>query len=346
MEKKETYLYVLLLPHMDKEYNLSYKIKFGFAENFEQRLKAGYEAYYGENGCQVLHVYKGYFTQKEDEFAIKQYLKEYLLFGDEWFKCCQEVLGFFNTYNTSEKLKQKISEIPVTKKSTERAYHKVNFMLLDYITQTYYGDLNTSEIRDKQEDLKRILREYSKKNQYNYLKEIYGFNLDSYHKYVESKLEGATQKACEMAIEFNSVRDTSKKLRMLVELESLEGVTKRDVSSFLELIPPKFKEYYTIIGPDFIKQFSCNEAEIKKEWVKKMSNKAIDISSEVYKIFEVGKRYSKSGAKDSLKVLYSKLGYKKTAKATDLEEYFVLKGVKFDDGSGKFVHGFELLEKK
>jgi hypothetical protein len=159
-------------------------------------------------------------------------------------------------------------------------------------------------------------------------------------------IEGATQKACEMAIEFNGVRDTSKKLRMLVELDTLDGVTRRDISSFLELIPPKFKEYYTIIGPDFIKQFSCNEAEIKKEWTKRMSNKTIDVTSEIYKIFEVGKRYSKSGAKDSLKSLYEKLGYKKTAKATDLEEYFVLKGVKFDDGSGKFVHGFELLERK
>jgi hypothetical protein len=159
-------------------------------------------------------------------------------------------------------------------------------------------------------------------------------------------IEGVTQKACEMAIEFNGARDTSRKLRMLVELNTLDGVTKKDISSFLELIPPKFKEYYTIIGPDFIKQFSCNEAEIKKEWTKRMSNKAIDISSEIYKIFEVGKRYSKSEAKDSLKGLYNKLGYKKTAKATDLEEYFILKGVKFDDGSGKFVHGFELLEKK
>ena len=27
---------------------LSYKVKFGFTENFEQRLKTGYEAYYGE----------------------------------------------------------------------------------------------------------------------------------------------------------------------------------------------------------------------------------------------------------------------------------------------------------
>lgn len=343
MEKKETYLYVLLLPHMDKEYNLSYKIKFGFAENFEQRMKAGYSAYYGEEGYRVLHVYKGYFTQKEDEFAIKQYLKEYSLFGNEWFKCCQEVLGFFNTYDTSEKLKKKISEIPVTKKSTERAYHKVDFMLLDYIIQIYYNDLlDKSEIRNKQEELKKILREYSKKNQYNYLKENYGFNLESYNKYVKSKLEGATQKACEMAIEFNSVRDTSKKLRMLVELESLDGVTKRDVSSFLELIPPKFKEYYTIIGPDFIKQFSCNEAEIKKEWIKKSTNEQIDVASEIYNIFEVGKRYTKADIKETLKGLYSRLGYQKTAKASDLEQYFKVKGILTPDKK----NGFELLEKK
>ena len=343
MEKKETYLYVLLLPHMDKEYGLSYKVKFGFAENFEQRMKAGYGAYYGEEGYQVLHVYKGYFTQKEDEFAIKQYLKKYSLFGNEWFKCCQEVLGFFNTYDTSEKLKKKISEIPVTKKSTERAYHKVDFMLLDYIVQTYYSDLlDKFEIRNKQEELKKILREYSKKNQYNYLKKNYEFDLESYNKYVKSKLEGATQKACELAIEFNGVGDTSRKLRMLVELESLEGITKRDISGFLELIPPKFKEYYTIIGPDFIKQHSCNEAEIKKEWIKQRTNKAIDIASEIYKIFEVGKRYTKADIKEILKKLYSKLGYQKTAKASDLEQYFEVKGILTSDKKA----GFELLEKK
>ena len=155
-------------------------------------------------------------------------------------------------------------------------------------------------------------------------------------------IEGATQKACEMAIEFNGVRDTSKKLRMLVELDTLEGVTKRDISSFLELIPPKFKEYYNIIGPDFIKQYSCNEAEIKKEWIKQRTNKAIDIASEIYKIFEVGKRYTKADIKETLKGLYSRLGYQKTAKASDLEQYFKVKGILTPDKK----NGFELLSKK
>ena len=83
MEKKETYLYVLLLPHMDKEYNLSYKVKFGFSEDFNTRLKSGYESCYGKDGVVVLHVYKGEFTKEVDETAIKQYLKEYSIFGTE-----------------------------------------------------------------------------------------------------------------------------------------------------------------------------------------------------------------------------------------------------------------------
>jgi hypothetical protein len=39
-------------------------------------------------------------------------------------------------------------------------------------------------------------------------------------------------------------------------------------------------------------------------------------------------------------------GYMKTAKANDLEEYFEIKAVKFQDLSGKWVHGLELLSKK
>ena len=43
-------------------------------------------------GYQVIHVYKGYFTL-DDEFAIKQYLKEkYCLFKEEWF-----AVSCFNT---------------------------------------------------------------------------------------------------------------------------------------------------------------------------------------------------------------------------------------------------------
>ena len=62
--------------------------------------------------------------------------------------------------------------------------------------------------------------------------------------------------------------------------------------------------------------------------------------------FLEGNKYSTSNIKSILKDLYSELGYKKTPKASDLEEYFELKKIKTKDRSGKWVNGFELLRKK
>lgn len=131
---------------------------------------------------------------------------------------------------------------------------------------------------------------------------------------------------------------------MLVGLEDLEGITEHDISSFLELIQPKYKEYYTVMGPKFIKQFSCKEAEIKREWAKLKSNDGLKdkIDSEVYKIFEIGKRYTKVDIKDKLNKLYSKFDYEKKAKSTDLETYYVLKPILTSDKKA----GFEILSKR
>ena len=265
--KKETFLYVLLLPHMDKEYGLSYKVKFGFTENFEQRMKAGYEAYYGEEGYQVLHVYKGNFTL-DDEFTIKQHLQKYSLFKNEWFKCCQEVLEFFNTYNTSEKLKQRISEIPTLKKSKPR-YYKVNYMLLDYIVQEYYGDLdNMLEIHNKQEELRLILRKYNNKDQYNYLKEMYGFILDNFYFYEKERLNyNCNSEVNQRVEEFNQIKRTNDKIKFLVEYSEI--ASKDNFGNLLELIPGKYKDYFQIVGLDIIKAYGCEESKIKKAWMEK-----------------------------------------------------------------------------
>jgi hypothetical protein len=340
MKKKNTYLYVLLLPHMDEEYNLSYKVKFGYTENFDQRMKNGYEAYYGQEGYQVLHVYKGDFTL-DDEFIIKQYLKDYTLFKNEWFKCCPEVLEFFATYNTTKKLKDKISTIPCIQ--PHRKYYKVNYHLVEFIISKAFPNLTELlDLQDKRAELSKTLRDYSEENQINYVCDTYKIIKEEVENYLLSKQIIASEKVTKLVKEFNNIGDTSKKLRMLVDLKNIDGVTEKDISSFLELIPPKFKEYYTIIGPDFIKQFSCNEAEIKKEWIKRRSNKTIDIASEIYKTFEVGKRYVKADIKETLKELYERLGYKKTAKASDLQEYFEVKKIYTSDKK----NGFELLEKK
>ena len=98
------------------------------------------------------------------------------------------------------------------------------------------------------------------------------------------------------------------------------------------------------MGPEFIKRFSCKEAEIKREWENLKSNTGIqeEVNDEIYKIFEVGKRYTKADIKETLRGLYRKFGYQKTAKATDLEDYFELKPILTPDKK----HGVEILGKR
>ena len=339
--KKETFLYVLLLPHMDKEYGLSYKVKFGFTENFEQRLKTGYEAYYGEESVKVIHVYKGEFTKERDEFAIKQHLQEYSIHGNEWFKCCQEVLGFFNTYNTTEKLKKKISEIPI--KKFEIKYHKVNYMLLDYLIQTYYKSEEVLQTQSKRNELESILREYTERNQYNYLKEEYGFVLDEFLQYQEIRLKTCSDDMIKKKVEeFNEIRNVKDKLKFLVEYS--KSTSKENLGNFLELVPGKYKDYYQIVGPDIITACSYTESDIKKRWMEKVSNSEIkdEVVSEIYKTFEIGKRYTKVDIKEALNNLYQRKGYQKKAKATDLELYYLMKPILTPDKKA----GFELIGKR
>jgi len=67
----------------------------------------------------------------------------------------------------------------------------------------------------------------------------------------------------------------------------------------------------------------------------------------IYEKFEVGKRYSKSLIKEKLTKIYSDFRYDKTAKASDLEEYFELKSCLISNKeTGKRDNGFEIIKKR
>jgi hypothetical protein len=282
MEKKETYLYVLLLPHMDKEYNLSYKVKFGYTENLDSRMKNGYLAYYGEEGCQILHIYKGDFTKEIDEAAIKQYLKEYLLFGDEWFKCCKEVLEFFNTYDTSEKLKQKISEIPINNKKSIEVY-KVSTRLIDCVYIEIFSDLPFVEKINRCEKLEKIIKHYTPINQLEYIKSVYGLD--------ESVISNhANILVIELAEQFINLKSKEDRLKFIVSLEN-KNLTSFDLIDFFLLIPNKYNNYYDFLGFEGIKNFNYNETKIKERVKYLRECKDLEFKKEMLKSFKVGDFY-------------------------------------------------------
>ena len=152
----------------------------------------------------------------------------------------------------------------------------------------------------------------------------------------------------ELALEFKNLTDEVNRLKFIVGLEE-ENLTKEELLSFFSLINnKKYFNYYDILGFEGIKACKCQESYVKRKIDSIKGNSMIDrdVKKEIYRLFQVGKRYINKDIKQSLKLLYERLGYQKTAKANDLEEYFEIKAVKFQDLSGKWVHGFELLSKK
>ena len=288
MEKKETYLYVLLLPHINEEYDLSYKIKFGFTENFENRMKRGYEAYYGESGYKVLHVYKGNFT-KEDETAIKQYLKEYCLFGSEWFKCCQEVLGFFNTYNTSKKLKQKVLEIPINNKKSRETY-KVDIRLVNCVSREVIKDLPFVERANRCDKLEKMFKHYTPGNQLKYVKSVYGLD--------ESVISKHTNiRALKLAEHFINIKSKEDRLKFIVSLEN-KKLTSDSLRDFFILIPNEYKDYYDLLGFEGIKSFNYNETKIKERVKYLRECKDLEFKERMLMSFKVGDFYLVSEVRD------------------------------------------------
>ena len=156
--------------------------------------------------------------------------------------------------------------------------------------------------------------------------------MDSIENEVEQKVE-----------EFEGLKTTIDRLKMLLEYS--ETTSKENLENFLELIPGKYKDYYTIVGPDIIRACGCDESKIKKKWRESLSNSQIedDVVSEIYKMFKVGQRYTKSDIKDALNNLYQRKGYQKKAKATDLELYYLMKPVYL---TAEKKNGFELIGKR
>jgi hypothetical protein len=163
----------------------------------------------------------------------------------------------------------------------------------------------------------------------------------------ERQIEGVGREVEGMFETFSDFAKSKEKLRYLVKVSEMK-LSEEDLTNFLSLIPERYREYYTEMGPDRIKANGYQESKLKEEWAKQ-HQEGLGVSDglilDIAGYFKLGQRYSKSGIKDKLKELYKKHGYQKTAKASDLEEYFWLKTVKFIEG-GKWVNGFEIQKKR
>jgi hypothetical protein len=100
------------------------------------------------------------------------------------------------------------------------------------------------------------------------------------------------------------------------------------------------------MGPERIRANSFQESKLKAEWEKQHQEEfgvSDGLVSEIMEYFKLGQRYTNPDIKAKLRELYQKHGYDKTAKASDLEDYFWLKKVYI---SSIKKNGYEIQKKR
>ena len=164
----------------------------------------------------------------------------------------------------------------------------------------------------------------------------------------EEGINSIEDKIYDYVYEFGEITNTVDRLKYIVRFTTeTPGITKENINSFFSLIPDKYGEYYYLLGPDRIKANNYRETNLRREWLKIHSEVKVEdtMITQIYDTFKISEKYSKASIKSTLKEIYERFDFSKTAKASDLTEYFVLKTIKLLE-SGKWVNGFEILGKR
>jgi len=134
---------------------------------------------------------------------------------------------------------------------------------------------------------------------------------------------------------------TSDKYRFLC------SIPESDALAILPLLPSNFQNYYTVLGKERMYALGFDVTRMKKEYDSIIGNQGIDIRSIIQGSFTIGERITKAEVKKRLGEIYDIAGYKKTPKAVDLGEYFIINTVDIkNEKTGKRDKGYLIVDIK
>lgn len=141
--------------------------------------------------------------------------------------------------------------------------------------------------------------------------------------------------------EYEQVKGREKKLQFICDYY----FAGNSIRNIVDLVTEKrFKEYLTILGPDKCKAVWYKISELDKK-LNIISFEGDKIFEEINKEFNVGESYTNTYIKTKLSEVYKRIGYKATAKANDLSNYYETKDCLLKENN-KRVHGLKILSKK
>ncbi len=141
--------------------------------------------------------------------------------------------------------------------------------------------------------------------------------------------------------DYSKIKLSIDRLKFLCSLEKSGLLTDQVLENLPDI---RFKEYFKVLGADRVKANSHNLAKLDRELFYNTPEFKQNLANVVYNEFHEGDIISKKDAKDKLKDIYQRVGYKTSAKGTDLKRWFLIKDREVIT-SGKRIVCFKLVRK-
>jgi len=159
-----------------------------------------------------------------------------------------------------------------------------------------------------------------------------------------STIKAMSDKVSEFFEEYELRDSRQRKLKFLCE--SFEKFDKSEWRYILDnLTEIHFQEYIEVLGLEECKAQAYNTSLLNKK-LDVLSFDKTKLNELILNEFIVGSTYPKSYIKIKLAELYNIVGYRATAKASDLENLFTIKPKKAKNEVGEWVNGFNIISKK
>lgn len=303
-------------------------VKIGFTDNFERRLKDYNSTNFNFRVMKVLSD-KGF--DRRCEKTLHYYLysigKKYRN-REELFILDEEVEKLIDSINTREDILKLQRNISGKRRGFADYLKKYKGILLknwSLIEKSYTGDL---------EGLINHFIDTGMDDVFKFMKDCYNVDLLDFTDDEKELLD-------RFFSEYNKVRDREKKLQFICDYY----FAGNSIRNIIDLVTEKrFKEYLTILGPEKCKAVWYKTSELDKK-LNIISFENDKIFEEINKGFNVGESYTNTYIKTKLSEIYKRIGYKATAKANDLGNYYEIKDCLLKENN-KRVHGLKILSKK
>ena len=148
--------------------------------------------------------------------------------------------------------------------------------------------------------------------------------------------------------EFDEQQYFTGKMKYLYSLNMDEDVAKQVLDNIYDT---SYSKYYWTISAGRAGSLNYQKGNLEKEYQSIINPKDTsyienEVKQKILLTFQVDSRYLKSDIKETLRKIYTELGYDKTPKAGDLDTYFEIKECKITNSLGKQDHGFKIIKKK